>query len=431
MRVRSSPVLCVALAAAAVVAGCARYRAAPLDVERPLRAPAAPVPTAPWTYDVAVRYAVEHNPDLLALRARVAAVNVNPAREPVDTGGGVDMDGRWSVDVSFDALSLLGLGTRPYDVALACARRDEATLEHHARAREIAGEIAETFVVERALSALPEPDFHVDVSAFVRAGLESGAADTASAATSANGEAEKSAREAERRANRYVFARLLGLPPGVEPKLAPVAVDWPAVPEPTPSALVAARADVQRKVAAFETADRDLRRAVRAQYPSIMIEPGVAFDPTSVFGAVRLKLPVGMAPEVRALESAREAARADVESAVLDAVRDAGEARVRWGATGPALSAARKRVDSSAALLQGSPGAARGRFGLADRDRDVGGRGRRRRGRAAHGGARGGEGPRPRRARRRLAGPAALTLAVAPKRPRRPPESRTPARPTA
>lgn len=353
MRARPSFLASVALAAA-VVAGCARYRAAPLDVERPLRPPATPAPTTPWTYDEAVRWAVEHNPDLVALRARVGAVNASPGREPVEAGGGVDMDGRWGVDASFDALSLLGLGTRPYEVALACARRDEARLEHHARAREIAGEIAEAFVVERSLAALAAPDYRVDVSAFVRAGLEAGAADTASAATASSGEAEEAARDAERRANRLAFARLLGLPPGAEPRLAPVAADWPAVPEPSPSALAAARADVQRKVAAFETADRDLRRAVRAQYPSVMIEPGLAFEPSSAFGAVRLKLPVGMAPEVRALESAREAARADVESAVLDAVRDAGEARVRWGATGPALVAARKRVDSAAALLRGA-----------------------------------------------------------------------------
>jgi len=354
MRTRPPSVVPVALAAAAILTGCARYRAAPLDVERPLRVAAVAASTTPWTYDAAVRHAVEHNPDLVALRARVAAVNVSPPREPVEVGGGVDMDGRAGFDASLDALSLLGLGTRPFDVALACARRDEATLAHHARAREIAGELADAFVVERVLASLASPDYHVDVSAFVRAGLESGAADTAAAATAANGEAEVSARDAERRANRFVFARLLGLAPGAEPRLAPVAADWPAVPEPSPSALVAARADVQQKIAAFETADRELRRAVRAQYPSIMLEPGVALDPTSLFGAVRLRLPIGMAPEVRALEAAREASRADVESAVLDAVRDAGEARARWGATGSALVAGRKRVESSAALLKGA-----------------------------------------------------------------------------
>lgn len=338
---------------AVVATGCARYTPSPLDVERPLRAEASPTP-ATWTYDEAVRYAVLHNPDLAALRARAAAVNLAPPREPVEVGGGFDSDHRGEFSVSLDALSLMGLGTRPYERALACARRNEATLAHHARAREIAGELAEVFALEQALSTLGEPDYRVDVGAFVRAGLESGAAETASAATAANWDAERAARVAESRTNRLAFARLLGLAPGTEVRLAPVAPDWPAVSDPTPSALIAARADVQRRVAAFETADREIRLAVERQFPSLILEPGVAADPTTLFGAVRLRLPVGMSSEVHALESAREAARADVESSVLDAVREAGEARVRWGATGPALAAARKRVEAAGALLKGS-----------------------------------------------------------------------------
>jgi outer membrane protein TolC len=120
------------------------------------------------------------------------------------------------------------------------------------------------------------------------------------------------------------------------------------------SAIVAARADIQRRIAAFETADRELRLAVRGQYPSLILEPGLAFDPATLFGAVRLNLPTGMSGAVRAAESAREAARAEVESAVLDALREAGEARARWTAAGAALSAVRKRVDASSALLASS-----------------------------------------------------------------------------
>jgi hypothetical protein len=353
MRSRVHLLAVAALAAAPMLGACARYRASSLDVERPLRAVASPVATA-WTYEEAVRHAVLENPDLVALRARAAAVNLSPPREPIEAGGGVDSDHRGEFSVSLDALSLLGLGTRPYERALACARRNEAMLAHHARAREIAGEIAEAFAVERALATLAEPDYRVDVGAFVRAGLESGAAETASAATAANWDAERAARVAESRANRLAFARLLGLAPGTEVRLTTVAADWPAVADPTPSALIAARADVQRRVAAFETADREIRLAVERQFPSLILEPGVAVDPTTLFGAVRLRLPVGMSSEVRALEAAREAARADVESSVLDAVREAGEAKARWGATGPALAAARKRVEAAAALLKGS-----------------------------------------------------------------------------
>ncbi len=340
-------------AAMLVVAACARYRPAPLDAERPIRPSSSALPTT-WTYDDAVRFAVEHNPDLVALRARAAAVNVSPPREPVEASGGVDSDHRGELMLSLDALSLLGLGNRPYDVALACARRNEAWMAHHARAREIAGDIAEAYAVERALDSLKEPDYRVDVGAFVRAGLESGAAEVAAASTVANWEAERIARDTERRSNRLALARAMGLGPDVEPKPVVPASDWPLVPDPSPAQLVVARGDVQRSVAAFETADRDVRRAVRAQYPSVMIEPGLALDPSSLFGAVRLKLPVGMASEVYALEAAREAARADVESAVLSAVREAGETRARWTATIPALAAARKRTDAAAALLKGS-----------------------------------------------------------------------------
>lgn len=352
MRRQSSPA--VVLAAALALLGCAQYRSAPLDPERPLRASSAPASTAPLSFDDAVRFAIEHNPDLVALRARAAAVDLDPAREPIEASAGTDSDHRGEFGVSLDALSLLGLGMRPYDVALACARRSEAMLAHHARAREIAGEIAESFAVERALGTLVEPDDKVDVSAFVRAGLESGAAETASAATAASGDAERAARVGERESNRIALARLLGVAPGTVVRMAPVAPNWPEVTRPTPAQLVVTLGEVQRRIAAFEVADREVRRAVQAQYPSVMLEPGIAMDPTALFGAVRLKLPVNLAPEVRALESAREAARADVESAVLDGVREADESRARWTATGPALAAARKRVESSSALLKGA-----------------------------------------------------------------------------
>lgn len=348
---RSSVVLAV-LALPALLGGCARYRAAPLDVERALR-PAAAAPRAgPWSFDEAVRHAIEHNPDLVALRARAAAVNLDPSREPVEAGAAVDSDHRVEFDASLDALSLLGLGIRPYDVALACARRNEALMAHHARAREIAGEIAECFVVAPALGSLADPDSRVDVSAFVRAGLESASAETAAAATAAGAEAERFERDTLARTNRLTFVRLLGLPPTADVGFAPIAPGWPVVGEPTPSALVAARADVQVKVAAFEAADREIRRAVQAQYPTVLVGTGVALDPTSLFGAVRLKLPVGLSAEVRALEAAREAARADVESAVLDALRDAAISRAEWGAAESALAAAKKRGDASAELLK-------------------------------------------------------------------------------
>lgn len=341
----------VTLVTATLLLGCARYRPAPLDVERPIRLLPQGVP-ATWTFEASVRYAVEHNPDLVALRARAAAVNVDPPREAVEGVAGIDSDARGELGLSFDALSLLGLGSRPAEVALARARRDEAWMAHHERARAVAGEIAEIFAVERALAELRDVDHGVDVAAFVRAGLEAGSAEVAASATAAAWAAEAAARDSERKRTRLALVRALGLPPGsdVRPELAPSS--WPAVGAPSPAAVVAARADIQRRVAAFESADQELRVAVRAQFPALILEPGLAVDPATAFGAVRLRVPTGMAGVVRAAEAAREAARADVESSVLDALREAGESREFWIADVAALSAARRRAESSSALLQ-------------------------------------------------------------------------------
>jgi outer membrane protein TolC len=332
--------------------GAVGYRPAPLAPDRPLR-PADPLPT-PLGFEAAVRYAVEHNPDLVALRARADAVNVNPPREPVEVGAGLDADHRFEGTASLDALSLLGLGRRPSEVALACARRSEAWMAHHARAREVAGEIAEAFVVERVLAALTDPDLQVDTAVYVRAGLESSTAESAEKATRAEWAAEQAERAAERRANRLALTRLLGVGDGREVVPAAPAGAWPPLEQPTPSLLIRARADVQQRIASFEVADRDLRRAVAVQYPSLRLEPGIAADPTSLFGAVRLSLPVGARSEVRAAEAAREAARADVESAVLDAVREAAESRARHEAAVVAASAASQRLEASTGLFRAS-----------------------------------------------------------------------------
>jgi outer membrane protein TolC len=339
--------------AAAVLAvgasGCAAYRPAPLDVERPLRATTKLA--GPIAYEAAVRTAVERNPDLTALRARASAVNLRPTKEPIEVSGGVDADHRAEATVALDALSLLGLGVNRADRVLAYARRDEALLAHHVRAREIAGEIAEAFAVERALNDLPAADLSVDASIYVRAGFASSSAETAAAATKEDWAAEAAVRVFERQSNRLALARLLGMTPAdVVPAAVPDA--WPPVPAAEPRAVLAARAEIQRRVAAFEVADAELRRAVAAQYPALVLEPGIAADPTSLFGAVRLRIPVGASGEVRAAECAREAARGDVESAVLDALRDASRSRQELVAASAVRAAAERRLEANAELFR-------------------------------------------------------------------------------
>ena len=218
-------------------------------------------------------------------------------------------------------------------MALACARRHEAWMAHHERARAVAGELAEAFVVERALAELPTDEPRVDVAAFVRAGLEAASAEVAASATAAAWSAEIAWRNAERKRNQLALVRALGLPPASEARLdrrrrgGRPSRTRPPRPSSRRAPTCSGASPRSRR------ADHELRVAVRAQFPSLIVEPGLAFDPATGFGAVRLRVPTGMGGAVRAAEAGREAARADVESAVLDALRESGEARASWAPT--------------------------------------------------------------------------------------------------
>lgn len=330
---------------------CVHYRRASVDPAAMVASAPLP-PKGPIAYDDAVRWALAHDPDLLALRARAAAVNLSPTREPIEAEAGRDSDGRKEGAVTIDALSLLGLGTRPAELALACARRSEAWLRHHERAREIAGEIARTFAVEQALTALPTPTVPLDAEAYVRAGLEAGAARGAVASTDAQSKAELAARDEERARNRRALCRLLGVGPGTDVVPAPVDAAWPAVPTATPAALLVTRGDVQRSLAEFETADAELRRAVALQYPSLLLTPGLALNPATFFGSVGVRLPIGAAPEARAAEQAREAARQEVASLLLDGMQRAADARDAFALADVRVETARTRVASDQELFR-------------------------------------------------------------------------------
>lgn len=331
---------------------CVRYRPAPVSPPGLLAAVEAP-PAGPLAYDAAVRWAVLHNPELRALAARAAAVNVDPAAEPIGVGAERDMDGRYATMLSFDVLSLLGVGPREAERGLARARRSEATLAHLERARDVAGELAEAYAVDRALAEVAAPDAPPDPRAFVAAGIEVAASERIAAAVVRAREAELSTRTAEARTNRVELARLLGARPEQAPAPVAPAPDWPAVPTAAdPQAVLAARADLQRLLAAYETADAELRRAVAAQAPGLELEPGLAADPTTAFGSVRLRLPVGADREVLAMEQAREAARHDLEAGLLAALADAETARLGFEAARQRLDAARARLAADQDLVR-------------------------------------------------------------------------------
>lgn len=342
-RVRAS-LLSAAAGALVALPACVRYRPAPTSAAAVLAAVEAP-PAGPLAWDAAVRWAVGHNPELRALAARAAAVNVEPAAEPVGLGVERDMDERVATTLSFDVLSLLGVGPRQAEAAWARARRSEAGLAHHARAREVAGELAEAFAVERALGDGADPEPPPDPRAFVAAGLEVAASERVASAVGTTREAELAARDAARRRNHVAFARLLGARPEAAPAFALPDAAWPPVPSRADAAAVlAARADLQRLLAAYEVADAELRRAVAAQAPAIELEPALAAGPTMPFGGVRLRLPVGADREAVALERAREAAREDLAAGVLGALAEAEDARAALDAATAALRAADARL---------------------------------------------------------------------------------------
>ncbi len=328
--------------------GCMRYTPSPVEPSVALRS--SRPPAGPISYEAAVRWAIEHNPELRALAWRADAVAWSPASEPLAIGVGRGSDTRAEAGLSLDALSLLGLGTRRAEEALACARRDESWMAFHERARAIAGEIAELYAVDAAMAAMPPyPAVGIDVRAFVNAGLDAPASEAAALATESDVRTENAERATQRRAFRSAVARLLGLGDAAI-ELAPTAPNWPTIPKVAPEALATTRIDVQRRVASFEVADRALRRAVAAQWPGLVLEPQVALDPSTLFGLVTLRIPIGAGREVRAAESEREAARADVDAAVLAALQDARDATDRFAQAERLTVAARTRLDASTRL---------------------------------------------------------------------------------
>ncbi len=343
-----------------LLGACVSYKAAPVDVEATvLDAPAPPGGALP--YDKAVEWAVLHNPDLLALRKRAAAVNVSVPPVPPELEAGWDSDRNPEAVLVLDVFSLLGIGRRGADKALARARLNEATMRHHERAWEIAAEIAEAYEIERVLGTLPLPKAAFDATPYVRAGFAPASAEAVMRAAAESVRAEGERREAERAANRLSLLRLLGASPLAEIEIA--TAPWPEPPAPEWRSILKARADLQRQLASYEVAEGVFRRAVAEQYPALVISPSVGGDPKGLFGAVGIALPVGASKKARAAESARDAARLELQGAVLDAVRDAEVARHDAAAAASGLAAARARRAAQEEILRTALAELEGRSG--------------------------------------------------------------------
>jgi outer membrane protein TolC len=326
-----------------VLSACVAYRPAPIDVVSLSHSAPTP-PPGPLSYPDAVRFALAHNPDLLALRARSAAVNRSWSLEEFDVdsvGGGITVD----------VVGLLHLGESKTQVGLANAQSFEAVMRHHERAWEVAAAIAEAYEVERALAGLALPDVSVPAEAWVRAGLAPESARTAADANVRGVEAEAAARSAARRENALDLLRLLG----ARPDAAVTIVLDPVVPAPLPdpswAALLRARPDLRRETAAYRVADAEFRRAVAMQYPHLIVNPPMSssFD---VLDVVSVTLPLRAPARAHAASRAREAARLEARAAVLSAMREAAATRVEADRAAVAAAAARERAQADVAMLR-------------------------------------------------------------------------------
>ncbi|HEX5138220.1 MAG TPA: hypothetical protein VFY93_14685 [Planctomycetota bacterium] len=345
-----------------LVGACVRYAAAPVDMEATvLEAPRPPTGALP--YGEAVEWAVLHNPDVLALRKRAAAVNVSVPPEPPGIEAGVDSDQDTELVLVLDVFSLLGTGRRGAEKALARARRNEAWMAHHERVREIAYEIAEAYEVERVLASLPMPEAAFDPAPYVRAGFAPASAESVMRATAEALRAEGRRREAERASNRLALLRLLGASPLAAVEIAPTEAPWPEPPPADWKGVLKARADLQRRLASYEVAEGEFRRAVAEQYPALVVSPSVGGDPVDFFGAVSITLPIGASKDARAAEAARDAARLELQGAVLDGLRDAEAARHDAAAAAAELAAARMRRAAQEEILRTAMAELEGRSG--------------------------------------------------------------------
>jgi hypothetical protein len=349
MKARPLRVWTLALALSTTGACARRVPAPPLD---PVAlATAGPSETgAPLSFEEAARRAVAEGPELLSLRKAIEGVNLRPMREPIEVSAGRDADGRAEAGLVFDALSLLGLGRIQGERCLARARRDEATIAWHARAREVVGEVAEAFAVDAALAEGPPAPVLLDSEAFVKAGLAPAASTRAVEAARTSLAADVAAREAERRLQRLRVGRLLGRRPEHAPGLLASPAPWPEVPAPDAARLLVVDPAVQRKLAAHEVARGELARAHAGRYPRLLVNPAVAFNPAYFFGAVALELPVGAGAEVRAAIARVESARLAVRAAVLEALERAEAAAEEWRAATALDRAARTRFEATVAL---------------------------------------------------------------------------------
>ncbi len=337
---------------ALVVTGCVGYRTQLVRMDASAAAlPAAPV--GPLTFEDAVQLLVARHPELKATRAAALAVNTRPGPSPL-VGSTQVLDGTLTETMlRTDVLSLLGMGPRQAETALARAVRDERVRRHHERTRDLVADLAEAFAVEGVLSELPTPAAELDIKPFEDAGLASKSLIAAARSVRAEGDAEAEVIAARLAEARRRVAHLVGAAPGAG--VLPQGVDesWPKLPagDADRRRLLLARGDLQHLLAAWRVADRRYRYQVARQNPNLIIGLGGNLDMSLPMQLIQLELPLDAPAAARAAEHGRSVAFHELEAGVLGALHDAASTRFDVDAAEARLRAATERRKAAAILL--------------------------------------------------------------------------------
>ncbi len=325
--IRASFVVVLLLSFAACARSPARgaLRTAPLDPPAARAALGVP-PQGELRFDDAVRRLVAEHPELVALRAEAASIDLDPSSVRID--GEMKTHGRHvlELEVGAEVLSLLGLGPRGARIALARAMRDEARVLVHERARARVGELAEAYAVCAALDRLEAPPVAPDVTVWAEGGYLTDALGTAVEGIAASLEVERAIRAIEVRRAREAISVLVGASPAAD--VVPVAPEepWPPVGKAPPEALLLARGDLLRRVAALEVADRALRVAAQEQWPELGIRVMGEFDPFRPLQSIMVSIPLDAPRKVAFARRRRDAVARRLEEGVHAALAEAASA---------------------------------------------------------------------------------------------------------
>ena len=333
----------VCLVALLALPACARSPAhgalRPLGVTpTSARASLPPPPQGELAFETAVRQLVARHPELIALRAEAAAIDPDPARVRIDAEARVRDGEVGDVMLGTEVLALLGLGPRGAQIALARALREEACLLVHERARARVGELAEAYAVHAALEALPPLPSAPDLATWREAGLASDALNEAAAGVAEALDVEASLRSIELGRAREAVSVLVGSTPADDVHPVAPSEPWPPVAAGSEDALVLARGDLLRRLAAVTVAERALRVAAQQQWPDLMLKLGQGIDPSTPLQTIGLSIPLDAPRKVAVARRRRDAvakrldegvhtALAETAAAARDA--EAAQARVR------------------------------------------------------------------------------------------------------